>query len=1180
MDASDFGRYGTLYLLKRHEPDAIVAPYPIDEPEVTLGRDTSCSIRLYYAEVSAVHCKVVFNDEGKAFVVVLGTNGLLIDDCPVYPSPTGGAPATVPLPNNSILEVHKKRFRFTYPPKHLRNAFAAIPPTPIASPGSRRRALRMSMITSAKVFSPRPFEDPRRNLEVLQSPLKAVFKPESDDEDDAGDEDDEGDKPVEENQNDGVNAEDIVLVESDHPRVMESEKDLIILDHVTVTEPPPSAVPSPYRSSSYASPVRIGTGRHRAPPARRMPRASLHRAVLIRSAQKAAMRHEMQREEELDAEEVESIMGDDEEGNDVQMMEDVEEEYEEGEMQVKEEEEQQRRTPMSGWRKSLEAVKGGLGWAFRAASVEAEARSAEDTPHEQTQPAEDVEDDAYEQDMQDEQVEEQYPQHDYENDNEEQDYMETDDMQNTENIYPNLQDEFQEQPEAGPSTPEPSVAPLRPLGRFMTPQTSVFPRPSAQGRYSIGGPTTHNLGGSVSGTGAGPRRVRLVEPWKVSDIVVPAVEEEVKKEEEIMKQERAQSLAPVSTLAGTPRRDRVSEEEKRTIRERRKSALSTPDNFFNGQAPGFRRASAAPSAPLPALFPSAQSTSPKKEHAASLKTEDGTDIGSEEDAGVLLARMRQMVEGVKRRQSTEAGAGGTPRRKSLSPRKRSGFSLLASEPGTHRQGQDAIMEEQEDADENAGANGQVDGAVLPVSKYAGTPQMNDLRHLFAAPGPSATPQLTGVREMFLSQKKTTGVEDTALEGVGEMMATPAGWRSKSAARAQDLEEENEDGAADEEFAPVVPSRNAKGKGVATRRTPRSVNAQKETPASNLGTVDEDDAAASTQVRSSAAKVVRRTRTRTVESDQEATSTSDPRTARSRHARTEEEDEVPELPSRTKSAARKRAVIISDVSEDDAGTNSSKPVRRSTRAASTEPETSRKTPASAATSTRRTRVTRTPAHEEPVAPIFKPSTTRRGLRGKAVEVPAADDDNDPLDSLGPEEAAPAAAKVRRTGRSRIPVGSVKQEDDSPAIPPASDDESAAPPARAVRGRRTAGTSKPTASTSATKSTARSRAAASSKKAITEIPSSSDKSTPGTGEEEDSHAGDKENTPEPQAEDDEPAAAAPVQAKAKTLPASGSRSKGTRSTTKVRGGTEEPVVSKEDSNVKTRVSRKRATTAGKS
>ena len=285
----------------------------------------------------------------QAFVVVLGTNGLLIDDCPVYPAAAGSAPTMVPLPNNSILEVHKKRFRFAYPPKHLRGTLAAIPPTPVASPGTRRRALRMSMITSAQVFSPRPFADPQRNLEVLQSPLKAVFKPEPESD---GEEEEEAEQE----------AEEIVLVESDHPQVVESETDLVILDHVTVIEPP-AAPPSPYRAPQQM-PVPPQNWAPPRTPARRVPRASLHRAVLIRSAQRAALRHEMQREEERDAEEVESIMDEDE---DVGMEDVEEEEYEE---EVKQEDEQQRRTPMSGWRKSLEAVKGGLGWAFRAASTE------------------------------------------------------------------------------------------------------------------------------------------------------------------------------------------------------------------------------------------------------------------------------------------------------------------------------------------------------------------------------------------------------------------------------------------------------------------------------------------------------------------------------------------------------------------------------------------------------------------------------------------------------------------------------------------------------------------------------------------------------------------------------------------------------------------------------------------
>lgn len=62
MDPRDFGRYGSLSLLKRLDPETVVASYPIDDPEITIGRDPSCSIRLYYASVSALHCKIVFNE--------------------------------------------------------------------------------------------------------------------------------------------------------------------------------------------------------------------------------------------------------------------------------------------------------------------------------------------------------------------------------------------------------------------------------------------------------------------------------------------------------------------------------------------------------------------------------------------------------------------------------------------------------------------------------------------------------------------------------------------------------------------------------------------------------------------------------------------------------------------------------------------------------------------------------------------------------------------------------------------------------------------------------------------------------------------------------------------------------------------------------------------------------------
>ena len=62
MDASEVGKYGTLSLMKRLEPDKAIANYPIDEEEISFGRDPSCSIRLYYDSVSSLHAKIIFQD--------------------------------------------------------------------------------------------------------------------------------------------------------------------------------------------------------------------------------------------------------------------------------------------------------------------------------------------------------------------------------------------------------------------------------------------------------------------------------------------------------------------------------------------------------------------------------------------------------------------------------------------------------------------------------------------------------------------------------------------------------------------------------------------------------------------------------------------------------------------------------------------------------------------------------------------------------------------------------------------------------------------------------------------------------------------------------------------------------------------------------------------------------------
>ncbi|KAL5520891.1 hypothetical protein ACEPAF_2894 [Sanghuangporus sanghuang] len=254
-DPAEIGKYGTIRLLRRREPTGVVAAYPIDDEDVSFGRDASCSVRLYYPEVSPLHCKIVF-EERKAFLQVFGGSGVIVDDCPVYPIKSAilGEPSTtvtVPLPNGSIFEIHKKRFMFNYPPKALR-------PQLFTPATMRRKSIRMSLVQSAQVFSPAPSPRPRENLRVLQSPLKLPST----------------DAPVR-------------LVDGDHPRVYEEEQDLVILEDIERQlngYHPNRVIPSSPMRLQTLPPIRQGlpqTPRRRSQP-------SLHRAVLIRSAQRTA----------------------------------------------------------------------------------------------------------------------------------------------------------------------------------------------------------------------------------------------------------------------------------------------------------------------------------------------------------------------------------------------------------------------------------------------------------------------------------------------------------------------------------------------------------------------------------------------------------------------------------------------------------------------------------------------------------------------------------------------------------------------------------------------------------------------------------------------------------------------------------------------------------------------------
>jgi hypothetical protein len=226
----------------------------------------------------------------------------------------------------------------------------------------------MSMIQSAQVFSPRPSMNPIDNLRVLQSPIKPFKTPNKN----------PRVRPKDDFNDEGDNEQEIILVDGNHPRVVEEEKDLVILEDVEVEDDPQAeqqATPtremytSTYSQTSQSRvfhntspPMTFRTPQQHPPPQtprRRIPGAALHRAVLIRSAQRAVMKAEIEKEEVEEEKEVEEFIVasgasvDQDSASSSQSSDDESE----GQEEMREDGEQQEEDlVMSTWRKSFEAV--------------------------------------------------------------------------------------------------------------------------------------------------------------------------------------------------------------------------------------------------------------------------------------------------------------------------------------------------------------------------------------------------------------------------------------------------------------------------------------------------------------------------------------------------------------------------------------------------------------------------------------------------------------------------------------------------------------------------------------------------------------------------------------------------------------------------------------------------------
>lgn len=222
------------------------------------------------------------------------------------------------------------------------------------------------MIHSAQVFSPRPSNDPRENLRILQSPVKKPSGPAR------------NPSPLKSAILPEIEEEEIVLVHTNHPRVVEEEKDLVILEDVPVQLLSPTK--ATIQQTNQFPVIQVQHQPPCTPRRRSLGGTALHRAVLIRSAQRAVFKAEKEREEEREEMEVFGTVVDNDDGEgglamraaemeDVDMV-DVDEEDEAAESTAADGDDQQEgQTQRFLWKKSLERI---IPWPFSSSKADTE----------------------------------------------------------------------------------------------------------------------------------------------------------------------------------------------------------------------------------------------------------------------------------------------------------------------------------------------------------------------------------------------------------------------------------------------------------------------------------------------------------------------------------------------------------------------------------------------------------------------------------------------------------------------------------------------------------------------------------------------------------------------------------------------------------------------------------------
>jgi hypothetical protein len=157
---------------------------------------------------------------------------------------------------------------------------------------------------------------------------------------------------------------------------------------------------------------------------------------------------------------------------------------------------------------------------------------------------------------------------------------------------------------------------------------------------------------------------------------------------------------------------------------------------------------------------------------------DGDGEDKEEDTQALLEKMKETVEGMKRRRSEVPGG------------RISAVDVRGGQDGGVDAGMNVDEAGEEDKEESDKEN-EVEGDAMVVHEDAHAPlnhqssgpqtsSFNNIRERFQNPSSDRpviaepkTPKMDGVRDLFREKKV---LATPAFEGVGEMMKTPRGWR--------------------------------------------------------------------------------------------------------------------------------------------------------------------------------------------------------------------------------------------------------------------------------------------------------------------------------------------------------------------------------------------------------------------